>query len=57
MNTLRVFIKWLESIDAVEKDFHTNALSPTLTEDDNICDEMLDVDRAEQTGYYNEISF
>jgi len=48
MDTLRVFIKWLESIDGVEQDLHTKVLSPTLTGDDNIRDERLDPDRAEQ---------
>ena len=54
MDTLRVFVKWLESIDAVEQDLHTKVLSPTLTGDDNIRDEMLDVDRAEQILAYLE---
>jgi len=37
-----------ESIDGVEQDLHTKVLSPTLTGDDNIRDERLDPDRAEQ---------
>jgi len=57
MDMLRVFVKWLESIDAGEKDHHTKVLSPTLTRDDNICDEKLDIDQAEQTRYYDELSF
>ena len=48
MDTLRVFIKWLESIDAVEQSLHNKVLSPTLSGEDNIRDEMLDSDRAEQ---------
>lgn len=48
MDTLRVFIKWLESIDGVEQDLHTKVLSPTLSGDDNIRDEMLDSKRAER---------
>jgi site-specific recombinase XerD len=48
MDTLRVFIKWLESIDAVETDLHTKVLSPTLTGGDNVREVMLDPDRAER---------
>ncbi len=48
MDTLRVFIKWLESIDGVEQDLHTKVLSPTLTGNDNIRSVMLDSKRAEQ---------
>ncbi|SNR43248.1 tyrosine-type recombinase/integrase [Halorubrum vacuolatum] len=48
MDTLRVFVKWLESIDAVELDLHTKVLSPTLSGNDNVRDDMLDTDRAEQ---------
>lgn len=54
MDTLRVFIKWLESIDAVEKDLHTKVLSPTLSGDDNIREEMLDSERATQILSYLE---
>ncbi|MES3516753.1 MAG: site-specific integrase [Natronomonas sp.] len=54
MDTLRVFIKWLESIDAVEQDLHTKVLSPTLSGDDNIRDEMLESDRADQILTYLE---
>ncbi|MFP8957656.1 tyrosine-type recombinase/integrase [Natrialbaceae archaeon A-CW3] len=52
MDTLRVFIKWLESIDGVEQDLHTKVLSPTLTGTDNIRSVMLDTDRAEQILEY-----
>lgn len=54
MDTLRVFIKWLESIDGVEHDLHTKVLSPNLTGDDNIRDEMLDSERAERILTYLE---
>jgi len=30
MDTLRVFVKWAESIDAVERDLHAKVRSPTL---------------------------
>lgn len=52
MDTLRVFIKWLESIDGVEQDLHTKVLSPNLTGDDNIRDEMLDAERADKILNY-----
>lgn len=54
MDTLRVFVKWLESIDAVKQDLYTKVLSPTLSGDDNIRDEMLDSDRAGQILSYLE---
>lgn len=54
MDTLRVFIKWLESIDGVEQDLHTKVLSPNLTGDDNIRDELLKSERADQILNYLE---
>ena len=54
MDTLRVFIKWLESIDGVEQDLHTKVLSPTLTGKDNIRDDMLESDRADEILAYLE---
>ena len=54
MDTLRVFIKWLESVDGVQKDLHTKVLSPNLTGDDNIRDDMLDSERADQILAYLE---
>ncbi|WP_433628345.1 tyrosine-type recombinase/integrase [Halomicrococcus sp. NG-SE-24] len=47
MDTLRVFIRWLESIDAVEQDLHTKVLSPSLTADENTRDTTLTSDEAE----------
>ena len=52
MDTLRVFIRWLESIDAVEPDLHTKVLSPTLSPGDNVRTEMLETERAEQILSY-----
>jgi site-specific recombinase XerD len=52
MDTLRVFIRWLESIDAVESDLHTKVLSPTLSSGDNVRTEMLETERAEQILSY-----
>ncbi len=54
MDTLRVFIKWVESIDGVEQDLHTKVLSPNLTGDDNIRDEMLGSERADRILSYLE---
>ena len=52
MDTLRVFVKWLESIDAVEQDLHTKVLSPTLSGDDNVRDAMLSSERADRILNY-----
>ena len=52
MDTLRVFIKWLESIDGVEQDLHAKVLSPMLTGTDNIRSVMLDSERAKQILVY-----
>ena len=54
MDTLRVFVKWLESIGGVQQDLHTKVLSPNLTGDDNIRNEMLDSDRADRILDYLE---
>lgn len=48
MDTLRVFIRWVESIDGAPEDLHVKIRSPTLTGDDNVRDEMLEEDRAEE---------
>lgn len=52
MDTLRVFVKWLESIDAVPQELHTKVLSPTLTGGDNVRDVMLDSERADRVLDY-----
>ncbi|MFC6875381.1 tyrosine-type recombinase/integrase [Halobellus marinus] len=46
MNTFRVFIRWLESMDGVEQDLSQKVMSPSLTPDENARDVMLDSDRA-----------
>jgi site-specific recombinase XerD len=46
MDTLRVFIRWLESIDGVEQDLSQKVLSPSITPDENARDVMLDSDSA-----------
>lgn len=55
MDTLRVFMKWLKSIGAVEQNLHTKVLSPTLSGDDNVRDDMLECDRADQILAYLNI--
>jgi len=52
MDTLRVFVKWLESIDGVPDDLYTKVRSPTLSGDDNVRDVMLDTERAEEILEY-----
>ncbi len=47
MDTLRVFIRWLESIEGVEQDLHSKVLSPDLGDGDNVRTVMLDSDSAE----------
>ncbi|ELZ88250.1 integrase domain-containing protein SAM domain-containing protein [Haloferax elongans ATCC BAA-1513] len=46
IDTLRVFIRWLESIDGVEQDLHTRVLSPVLGDSENVRTVMLDENRA-----------
>lgn len=48
MDTLRVFIRWLESIDGVEQDLHKKVRSPDLTPQENSRDVMLEADDAEE---------
>jgi integrase len=48
MDTVRVFIRWLESIDGVEQDLHTKVRSPTLSSEDKSRDVMLESERAEK---------
>ena len=52
MDTLRVFIRWVESIDGASEDLHVKIRSPTLTGDDNVRDEMLEEERAEELLEY-----
>jgi integrase len=54
MDTLRVFVKWLESIDAVEQDLHKKVRSPDLTPGENSRDVMLETDDAEAMLAYLE---
>lgn len=44
MDTLRVFIRWCESIAAVEQNLSEKVLSPSLSKGENERDEMVDPD-------------
>lgn len=46
MDTLRVFIRWLESMDGVEQDLSTKVVSPSLDANQSTRDVMLEADRA-----------
>ena len=52
MDTIRVFVKWLESIDAGVGDLHTKVQSPVLRDGQNVRDVMLESDRAEEILEY-----
>jgi integrase len=54
MDTVRVFIRWCESIDAVEQDLSTKVQSPAITADENTRDIKLDPEDAEATLNYLE---
>lgn len=47
MDTLRVFVRWLEAADAVQPDLHSKVRSPKLTGHDNVRDVMLEAERAD----------
>ncbi|ELY66282.1 hypothetical protein [Natrinema versiforme] len=52
MDTVRVFVKWLESIDVVKENLHIKVQSPLLTGKDNVRGVMLGQDRAERILEY-----
>lgn len=52
MDTLRVFIQWCESVDAVEPDLSTKVQSPTLADGENQRDVLLDGDAADRILSY-----
>lgn len=54
MDTLRVFVKWLESVDAVEQDLHKKVRSPDITPRENSRDVMLETEDAETMLAYLE---
>lgn len=46
MDTLRVFIRWLESIEAVQEDLHIKVQSPSLGTKDNVREATLTAEQA-----------
>jgi len=52
MDTLRVFIRWLGTIDGVDPGLYLKVQSPSLSLDDETRDVMLDTERAEETLEY-----
>jgi hypothetical protein len=54
MDTLRVFIRWLESIDGVEQDLSLKVRSLDVTTEENTRDVMLDTDTTEAMLEYLE---
>lgn len=52
MDTLSVFIRFLETLDAVRNDLSEQVVSPDLDDGDNVRDVMLESDRAERILHY-----
>jgi len=52
MDTLRVFVRWLGTIDAVGTDLHTKVLSPDLRAGDNVRTVMIESEEAEEMLEY-----
>jgi site-specific recombinase XerD len=52
MDTVRVFIRWLESIDGVEEGLNHKVLSPDLSDGDNVRSVMLESEEAVQLQEY-----
>lgn len=58
MDTLRVFIRWCESIDGVPLDLSTKVQSPALTDGENERDALLNNESAEAIlSYLNEYEY
>ena len=58
MQTIRVFIRWCESIEAVENDLATKVQSPSLSTKDDSRDVMLEAERAmEVLAYYEKYHY
>jgi len=47
IDTLRVFVRWLGTIDAVDHEFHVKVVSPDVTPNENSRDVKLDSEDAE----------
>ncbi|WP_138006503.1 tyrosine-type recombinase/integrase [Halalkalirubrum salinum] len=54
MDTLRVFVRWLEQVDGVEQDLSTKVRSPSLSPEQNTRHVMLDTERAKKVLAYLE---
>lgn len=52
LSTLRAFIKFLETIDAVPQNLHEDVALPALKEGEGVRDEMLDGERAKEILSY-----
>lgn len=52
MDTLRVFIRWCNTIDAVPSDLHAKVVSPSMSENEETRDVMVDAEVAEQILEY-----
>lgn len=58
MDTLRVFIRFCERIDAVHDELHEKVQSPSLSDGENQRDTMIDGDRAETIlGYLDRFQY
>jgi site-specific recombinase XerD len=58
MKTLRVFIRWCESIEAVENDLATKVQVPDLSREDNVRHAMLDAEQAaEVLAHYRKYRY
>jgi site-specific recombinase XerD len=54
MDTLRVYVRWLESIDGAPQDLHQKVRSPAVGRDEGSRDEMLEAEEAEKLLTYLE---
>ena len=54
MDTLRVFVRWLEQVDGVEQDLSTKVRSPSLSPEQNTRHVMLDTEQAKKVLAYLE---
>jgi len=52
MDTVRVFIRWLETIDGVKNDLHIKVQSPTLKPGENVRDKIIDSEPAAEILTY-----
>jgi len=58
LETLRVFIKFCETIDAVSQDLHEKILLPTLSNEDEQREEILRTEQAEDVlGYLRQFEY